>query len=761
MPAPQDRSVRIRVRGQVQGVGFRPFVWQLAQRFHLSGHVLNDAKGVLIHLRGAQIDRFVDALHAESPALARIDQLDITDIDLAFGPGFAILQSGQAGAETRVTPDAATCNDCVAEIFDPKERRSNYAFTNCTNCGPRLSILHRLPYDRAQTSMVDFVMCDACRTEYESPADRRFHAQPIACPDCGPRLWFERCGDAPGTMPDTQTAIEQAATALLAGEIVAIKGLGGIHLAVDAGNADAIARLRLRKNRPTKPLALMAPLDHIQTHARPSPQDIALLTDPAAPIVLLTKQGDTLPAALAPLQDQLGWMLPYTPLHHLLLAACDTVLVMTSANLSGEPQVIGNDEAREKLGQVADGLLLHDRDIARRLDDGVERTTPQGRMVLRRARGRVPGTFALPPGLPDQPVVAYGGEMKSAICLVKNNQALLSHHMGDLDGPANLAEFHRADQDYAELFDHSPVAVAVDCHPDFQATRHGTARARALNLPLIEVQHHHAHMAAALGESGWHGDQAVGIILDGLGLGADGTIWGGEILVGHYAQVRRAAWLSPAPLIGGDRAQSEPWRNALVRLDAAGLSDRADALFPQAPREMARQVTRAGLAPVSSSVGRLFDAVAACLDLCAPSQSYEGEAAMQLETLAARARDTVLTGYAFDMITAGPGIQIDPNPMFRALMADLSDKADPSLIAARFHIGLADAYATCAAQIATQTATNTIALSGGCFQNALLLDLMCHRLAGFELCLPKDAPANDGGLAYGQALVALARLGAP
>ncbi len=743
---------RIRVRGQVQGVGFRPFVWNLATRMGLSGEVRNDAEGVLILVAGGDIDAFERALRDEAPALAVIDALESAPAAVGSGSGFRIAVSGPPGAETRVTPDAATCPACLAEIRDPTARRYGYPFTNCAHCGPRFTILERLPYDRAGTTMARFEMCADCRAEYEDPADRRFHAQPVACPRCGPRAWVEDSAgrERPGD------AIALAAGLLGGGRIVALKGLGGFHLACDATDAAAIALLRARKRRPAKPLAVMAPLETVRRLARPGPEEERLLTAASAAIVLLDRRGDDgLPEGLAPGMGRLGWMLPYTPLHHLLLDRVGGPLVMTSGNLSGEPQVVDNAEAREKLRAFADGFLMHDRDIARRIDDGVEICGPAGPVVLRRARGRVPGTFPLPPGLPDRQVLALGGQLKSAICLARNGQALLSHHMGDLDDALSVEEFLRADADLAALFDHAPEAVAVDLHPDFRATRHGRARAAALGVPVIEVQHHHAHMAAALGEARWNGGVAVGVVLDGLGLGDDGTVWGGEILVGGYGAVRRAGFLRPAPLVGGDLAQAEPWRNAVVRLDEAGLPDLADRLFAAHPRDALRAAARAGLnAPLSSSAGRLFDAVAACLGLAVARQSHEGEAAMRLEALAARAPD----GGAYPHAVTGG--RIDPAPMFVALARDLAQGVEPEIIAARAHGFVADAFAAAARRVAEAAGADTVALSGGCFQNLVLLRGVLCRLDGLRVCGPGMVPPNDGGLAYGQALVALARLGA-
>lgn len=740
---------RIRVRGQVQGVGFRPFVWQLAQRFGVSGEVRNDAEGVLIRAAGDDLDAFEAALSTEPPALAVVDAVESVSEAVDETGVFVIAASGAAGAETRVTPDAATCAACAAEIRAPGERRHGYAFANCTHCGPRFTILNALPYDRAHTSMAAFAMCDACRGEYEDPANRRFHAQPIACPACGPRVWFEQEGHEIEGDP-----IAAAVDLLKAGSIIGIKGLGGFHLCCDAANADAVALLRMRKRRPAKPFALMAEVGSIEAFAQVTDAARALLTASAAPVVLVPKIEGALPEAVAPGMATLGVMLPYTPLHHLLLATWGGgPLVMTSGNLSGEPQVIGNDEARETLAGFADGFLMHNRDIARRLDDGVETVGPAGPVVLRRARGRVPGTIDVPEGLADRQVVAYGGQLKSAICLTKNGQALLSHHLGDLDDALTVDEFLKADRDMAQLFDHRPDGVAVDLHPDFRATRHGTARAGQLGVPALEVQHHHAHMAAALGEHGWQGPRAVGLILDGLGLGTDGTIWGGEVLVGGYAEARRVGYLAPAPLVGGDRAQSEPWRNAVVRLDQAGLGDLADRLFSNHPVDMLRRAAAAGVnAPMSSSVGRLFDAVAACLGLAADRQSFEGEAAMRLQALAERAPGSGAYPYECD------GEAIGCTAMFEALRVDLERGEDPDRIAARFHGFLAEAFADAARSTADAFFADAVALSGGCFQNVTLLKMVMEALPDLRLCGPGMVPANDGGLAFGQALVALARL---
>ncbi len=740
---------RIRVRGQVQGVGFRPFVWRLARREGLVGEVSNDAEGVLVLAAGeaGALERLRGALSGEAPPLARVDAVEVADwaVPDPAPESFTIAASGAAGAETRVTPDAATCPDCLAEIRDPAARRHRYAFTNCTHCGPRFTILRALPYDRARTTMAPFEMCPACRAEYEDPADRRFHAQPIACPDCGPRLWAET---AEGAALDGD-AVALAAEALMAGRIVAVKGLGGFHLACDATNPAAVAELRRRKRRPAKPFALMAGEAVLAGHAAPTGAERARLRAPAAPIVLIAKAGAALPEALAPGQGALGWMLPYTPLHHLLLDALDRPLVMTSGNLSGEPQVIGNDEARAKLVGFADLFVMHDREIARRLDDSVERITPAGPMVLRRARGGVPGTLPLPEGFGEaREVLALGGQMKAAICLTKNGQALLGHHLGELDEALTWEAFGQALEDYRALFDHKPEVVAVDLHPGYRATRAG----EAMGLPLERVQHHHAHLAAVMGENLWPrgGGKVAGIVLDGLGLGADGTIWGGEVLLGDYAGFERIGRLAPAPLAGGDAASREPWRNLMVRLDAAGQGALADTLMPDQPRRALRRAVAAGVnAPLSSSAGRLFDAFAFALGVAPGRMSYEGEAGMLLEAVAAQAGPG--PGWPF---AVAEGV-IDPAPMWQAWAAARDTPAP--LAAAMFHEGLAAAFAGVARAAVAEGRAQAVALSGGVLQNAVLEAALMRYLEGVPVLRHNKVPANDGGLAFGQALVAAAR----
>lgn len=737
---PDKAGLRIRVRGQVQGVGFRPFIWQLAQEFELRGRVMNDPEGVLIDVWGDATD-FVQAISARAPLLARVDMVEVSVL-LGHPPvGFSIAPSQGMGALTRVTPDAATCPACLAEMAAPG-RRQGYAFTNCTDCGPRFSILRGLPYDRAQTTMAPFVMCPDCRAEYDDPADRRFHAQPIACPICGPRLWFEMAGqEQPGD------PIAQAVALMRRGGILAVKGLGGFHLACDASNPQALALLRQRKHRPTKPFAVMAAAPILDRIARLTDADHALLADPTAPIVIVPTRR-RLPHGIAPGLTTLGVMRPATPLHHLLIDVFGDVLVMTSGNAAGELQMTGNAEARAKLGAIADGFLMHDRDIARRLDDSVERAAPP--MILRRARGRVPGTLPVPSGLPDGQILALGGQMKGAICMVRNGQALLSQHLGDLDRALCLDDFHRTLADYRDLFDQSPAFVAVDAHPGYSATRAG----HAMGLPVIEVWHHHAHLAACLAENLWPADggMVAGIVLDGAGLGPDGTIWGGELLLGDYHGFERRAYLAPVPLPGGDRAAREPWRNLLAQLDRAGLPGLADALLPDAPRDVLRQAIRAGVnAPLSSSAGRLFDAFAAATGFSG-AQTYEGEAAMMLEALAELSPDA---GAGVDFTHDGPVIV--PAPLWHDLAHALSQGIPLAHLALRFHASLARAFASRARALVETGEARAIAMTGGCFQNALMHHMTLAALGDLPVLTHRTTPANDGGLALGQAMVALAR----
>ncbi|MFG1292961.1 carbamoyltransferase HypF [Xanthobacter versatilis] len=752
----------IEVSGIVQGVGFRPFVYRLARRLGLGGDVRNAGDRVIIRIAGpaSARDAFAAALADEAPVLARVEQVTRLPAQVPEG-AFRITESAAGTVSVGVVPDVATCPACRAEIADPKARRFRYAFTNCTDCGPRFSIVTGLPYDRPATTMAGFPMCPACRAEYDDPADRRFHAQPIACPDCGPKLWLEG-DDAAGADP-----IERAAALLRAGHILAIKGIGGFHIACDATEADAVALLRARKHRPTKPLAVMADMATAHALCVLTPEEEAALAHPSAPILLLSlKPGAPLAPGIAPGQRHLGVMLPYTPLHHLLLAAVGRPLVMTSGNRSSEPQIFRDDEARERLAGIVDTFLMHDRPIARRLDDSVARHLAGRLRIMRRGRGLAPMPLTLPADFADAPpVLALGGELKSALCLTHGAKALLSHHLGDLDEPATGDAFETALADYAALFAHKPAAVAVDLHPDYRATRLGEDMAATRGLPLERVQHHHAHMAAAIAEAGWRraDGPVVGIALDGLGLGEDGTAWGAEILVCDYRTSRRVARLSPIPLAGGDAASREPWRVLLAHLDRALGRSAVDgdpllaALLAGKPLLTLRAMMDKGLnAPLASSAGRLFDAVAALLGLAPDRLSHEGEAAMALE--AAAQEDA--PPYPFAFHAEAIPIEIDPAPLFKALVDDLHAGRPAPAMAAAFHAGLAEAFTGAAARVAKSEGLTAVALSGGVFQNARLLEETVRRLEarGLIPLVPGDVPANDGGLAFGQAVVAAARL---
>jgi hydrogenase maturation protein HypF len=762
-------SRTLRVRGLVQGVGFRPFVWTLATDLGLAGHVLNDGAGVLIELHGPPeaIERFVERLRADKPALARLDAIDaVAGTENPRPDGFFILESRAGDVRTGVVPDAATCPECLADINDPANRRYRYAFTNCTHCGPRLSILKRIPYDRASTSMAVFDMCAACRAEYEDPADRRFHAQPTACPDCGPRLWFEAavgeqlCGDP----------VAQAAGLLKTGGIVAVKGLGGFQIAVDAGNEAAVAELRRRKRRPAKPLALMAQdLDQIRRFARVSDGEAELLQSPAAPIVLLERGDQSLAESVAGPFDRLGFMLPNTPLHHLLLAELDRPVVMTSGNVSGNPQETDNTGARTALGAIVDGLLMHDREIVNRLDDSVVRIDRSGPSVLRRARGHAPATIRLPACFEGAPkVLAMGGELKSSFCLLNGRDAIVSQHVGDLENTPTLADYRRFLDLYRKLYRFEPEVIAVDGHPDYLSTAHGEALARETGARLVRVQHHHAHMAAYLAEQPIlpaPGDRAFGIILDGLGRGADGTVWGGEVLAGGIADAERVAHFAQVPLPGGAAAVREPWRNLAAHLFTVFGPDYRECLAGTGLAE-ALDGNKAGLldrmmqsgvnAPLSSSAGRLFDAVAAALGICFGRQSFEGEAGMRLECLA-RPVLASESAYPVALNDTGP-VQLAFGPMWHTLIGDLRAGEPPGRIAARFHLGLIEGLAE-ALVLSGAGSGDLVALSGGVFQNAILRDGLTARLAekGFQVFNHRHVPANDGGLALGQAVVAAAR----
>ena len=763
-----DTGELVRVRGLVQGVGFRPAVWRLARHHGLRGWVGNDGDGVTAHVSGppSAIAAFVEDLATGAPPLARIEGIERTaSAVLPATDGFRIVPSRQSRVRTAVVPDAATCDECRREIRDPASRRYRYPFTNCTHCGPRLSIIEAIPYDRAATTMRAFPLCAACRDEYEDPADRRFHAQPIACPSCGPRVWLS-CGGDP--VPETQRL-------LLSGRIIAIKGLGGFQIACDATDEDAVTRLRQSKHRGGKPFALMArDAAVLRRYCRVGAEEEAALRNPAAPIVLLDRApGQTLAGAVAPGLATLGCMLPNTPLHHLLLADLDTPIVLTSGNDAGEPQCIDNDRAIAELGGIVDHLLLHDRDIARRVDDSVVRRMGGAVRVLRRGRGYAPAPLRLPPGFAGAPpVLAMGAELKSSFCLLRDGQAILSHHMGDLENSRTLEDYTRSIEQYLALFEHDARTVAIDLHPDYLSSALGRERVERDGGTLVPVQHHHAHVASCMAENGVPLDTVVlGVALDGLGFGADGALWGGEFLLAGYRDFRRVGCFKPVAMPGGARAVTQPWRNTYAHIEAAmgwghfaaryAATELARFLGGKPIRLLQGMIARGVNAPTASSCGRLFDAVAATAGVCREHTLYEGQAAAEFEALAAPGYEGA---YTFTLTPQAGRLVVEPRPMWAALLDDVAAETPAPVISARFHAGLAiaidEAVSALREGCAGAAATEYVALTGGAFQNRILLEQVIERLTarGLTVLTHREVPAGDGGLALGQAAVAAARM---
>lgn len=784
-------QVEVRVRGRVQGVGFRPTVWRLAREHGLEGEVLNDGEGVLIRVRGPApaIAAMLDELRLSPPPLARIDAIETQAYSGKVATGFVVAESAPGKAHTQVTPDAAICVACAAEVFDPFERRYRYPFTNCTDCGPRLTIVEGIPYDRAQTTMAPFVMCAECHAEYGNPADRRFHAQPIACHACGPRARLERL-DGKVTSFDQHSMLDDVDAALSLiqkGEIVAIKGLGGYHLACDATKGEAVERLRTLKVRDSKPFALMArDLDIIRDYCAVDDEEQRVFTSPQGPIVLLLADGPKrLPDAVAPGLTTLGFMLPTTPLHFVMLRRMERPVVMTSGNLSDEPQAIDDDDARARLGGIATYALVHDRRIANRVDDSVVRVMGGKARLLRRARGYAPGSIRLPAGFEAAPdLLAMGGELKATFCLVKDGEAILSQHQGDLEDASTFDDYRKNLTLYTTLFDHAPTALVADMHPDYLSSKLARERATTEQLPLLEVQHHHAHVASCLAENGRALDapKVLGIALDGLGWGDDGTIWGGEFLLADYRGYQRLGTFKPVAMPGGAQAVREPWRNLYAHLMAEMgwptlAMNFADlpvfAWLEDKPRDTIDAMIKANInSPLASSCGRLFDAVAAVLGIAADRQSHEGEAATRLEAMVDErtlSQEDDALGYPIgipNLRTTGMPY-IEPLAMWNAILGDQILDTPAPVIAARFHKGLAKAIVTMTEKLAGRDDEteepprfNTVALSGGCFQNRILFEQVEQRLTakGFIVLSHSQVPANDGGLALGQAAIGAAHL---
>ena len=745
------------VRGIVQGVGFRPFVFGLAQRCGLAGFVRNDGGAVQIEVEGDAnaLDCFTDQLKFDAPPHSLVGGITSASMPCRGGGEFRILDSEQvAKSEVFISPDIATCDDCVRELFDSNDRRYRYPFINCTRCGPRLTIIVGAPYDRERTTMASFAMCDACRAEYEDPANRRFHAQPIACSACGPKLHSKHRGP----LYADEGALREAILALRIGKVVALKGLGGYHLACDATQSKAVEYLRGRKRHSGKPFAVMVPnLDVAHALCNVSEAEARLLQSPRAPIVLLTrKPGAAIADEVAPRSTTLGVMLPYTPLHHLLMRDIGELpLVMTSGNESDEPIAVGEEDAEGRLKEITNCYLHHDRPIRVRCDDSVTRIVAEAELPIRRSRGYAPMPIAL--SLPCRvPMLAMGGHMKATFALGRGRDAILSHHLGDLDDFLALCAYEQDIDLYQELFEFQPRLIVHDLHPDYASTHEAMRRAGLSRIPTFAVQHHHAHMASCMAEHGVT-EPVIGVVFDGTGFGHDEAIWGGEFLVGDLHRVRRAAHLRYVPLAGGDSATRDPIRTALMYVLDAGedpgiLASRCE--VPQF-RVVSQMMRKPALSPPTSSMGRLFDAVASLLGV-RDRVSYEGQAAIELEWLAAGSQ--AAGSYPFELIADQAPWQIDVRPMIREIVREKKNGVAPADIARRFHRSISDLIVSVCRLIRGETGLNSVALSGGVFMNALLLEEVAPHLEAerFRVLRHRLVPPNDGGLSLGQLAVAAA-----
>jgi hydrogenase maturation protein HypF len=738
----------VRVEGVVQGVGFRPFVYALATGLGLTGLVGNDLDGVFAEVEGPQaaVAEFLGRLELQAPPLARIERVTTRALRPVRSASFVIAASESAGLRrTLVSADTATCADCLAELADPADRRHEYPFINCTNCGPRFTIVRDVPYDRPLTTMAPFAMCERCAAEYHDPADRRFHAQPTCCPACGPRLSIDRPGD-----DGSEDPLHAAAELLRHGRILAVKGLGGYHLAADAACEQAVATLRQRKHREDKPFAVMAAdLAAAADLAEVDAAAAALLTSPARPIVLLPRKHDsTVAPATAPGNRQLGVMLPYTPLHHLLLAAVGRPIVLTSGNVSDEPIVYRDDEARDTLRGIADAFLTHDRAIHVRTDDSVARSFRGRPMLLRRSRGYVPEPLTVPTGFP-RPVLACGAELKNTFCLARGGRAFVSQHIGDLENAETLRSFTEGIEHFRRLFDIDPQIVAHDLHPEYLSTKY----ALELDLPAEGVQHHHAHIASCLADNGEQGP-VIGVAFDGTGYGTDGTIWGGEFLAAGLAGFERGGHLAPVPMPGGAAAIRQPWRMAAAYTGDAEVARRHPGQWSAVLAMAAKGIN----SPLTSSAGRLFDAAAALLGV-RDAINYEGQAAVELEQLADPAE---AEAYPARLETGEGPFRIYGSDLLHAVMEDRTARVPVPVIAARFHHGVAALIEAGCLLMRERYDLGTVALSGGVFQNLLLLDAVVARLEarGFRILLHSRVPCHDGGISLGQAVVAASRAAA-
>ncbi|GIV19687.1 MAG: carbamoyltransferase [Armatimonadota bacterium] len=746
LPLKKDCTrIRLVIRGAVQGVGFRPFIYRLATELGLKGWVVNSAQGVFIEVEGEPqtLQQFVRRVETDKPPRAFIQSLEQSVLDPVGYTTFEIRHSEERGEKSAlILPDIATCPDCLRELFDPADRRYLYPFTNCTNCGPRYSIIEALPYDRPNTTMKAFTMCPKCREEYENPLDRRFHAQPNACPECGPHL--ELWDKKGALLAMHHEALLRAVEAIGEGCIVAVKGLGGFHLIVDARNDAAVRRLRERKRREEKPFALMYPsLETVKAHCEVNEVEERVLRSPESPIVLLRrKEEEAVAPSVAPNNPYLGVMLPYTPLHHLLMRELGFPIVATSGNLSDEPICTDEREALHRLAGIADLFLVHNRPIARHVDDSVVRVLLGRELVLRRARGYAPLPVLVKEPLP--PLLAVGAHLKNTVALSTGRQVFISQHIGDLETPQALEAFHRVIADVKELWEHQPRAVACDMHPDYLSTQ----AAHRMGLPVVEVQHHVAHILSCMAENELE-PPVLGVSWDGTGYGTDGTIWGGEFLTVREESWERFAHLRPFRLPGGDRAIKEPRRSALgVLYELLGddAFDLLEEMFTESERRLLQQMLRQGVnAPVTTSAGRLFDAVASLVGL-RRLVNFEGQAAMELEFLTHGVHTDEI--YPFSLFEKALPHVLDWSAMIEAILQDVRQDVPPPLIAARFHNTLVEMMV----EVARAAGIERVALSGGCFQNAYLTERAVRRLSeeGFRPYWHQRVPPNDGGIALGQ-----------
>jgi hydrogenase maturation protein HypF len=754
-------SRHIHINGIVQGVGFRPFIYNLALDYELKGWVCNSASGVDIEVAGdrEKVESFYERISSSAPPLAQIDSIEIHEIEFQEFERFEIVPSQDTDSDfIPISPDIAICSLCQKELFDPNDRRYRYPFINCTNCGPRFSIIKEIPYDRPKTTMSGFEMCEDCRDEYEDPRDRRFHAQPVACPACGPQVWLEL---HPGEKyAEREAAIQETRKMLVDGKILAVKGLGGFHLVCDATNPEAVERLRQRKHRPAKPFALMAyNIETIGKFVNLSPAAEKLLASPQAPIVLIPQvTGSGIAEGVAPGQANLGFMLPYTPLHLLLLekeAGYPEALVMTSGNISEEPVIHENEVARRKLSGIADGFLMHDRPIHMRIDDSVVTIINEQPYLIRRARGYAPNPIRLKQSLPR--ILAVGPQMKNTFCLTRDKYAFISHYIGEMENWETYQDFTNAIHQYEALFRIEPEAIGYDLHPDYLSTRYALERSASEELPGYSIQHHHAHLAACLMENGLSPEEMVGgLIFDGTGYGADGTIWGGEVLVGNCYEYTRPYHLQPIPLPGGETSIRKPARIALSTLWAYGLPWEAHLAPLQALSALERDTLRLQLekginSPLTSSMGRLFDAVSALIGV-RQEVSYEAQAAIELEALA----DPDEVGYYPCQVESE---LINLKPLLEEILKDLSQGVSAPIISARFHNSIAEVCLDLAGLLKKQHGIQQIVLSGGVWQNMYLLKRTLKLLTdnGFQTLIHSQLPSNDGCVAFGQALISAYR----